>query len=300
MDVVYPYISAPDDFELRYSLRSLVNIPHDRVIVAGDKPIVIGPAVQYVPEARVEDRYQSSTANIAAAIRAGGVKAEFVVMHDDIFVLRPWVFRHEHRGTIAEYLRSGEASGQYRSYIESTRDILLAKGIADPLWFGLHTPTVYDAQRLLEMVDGFEGHRYLLRTLYHNLHPAPAERRGDVKARLWGEPSATADILSISDDVARSRGFRRWIAARFPDRCRYEIAATGKCLILGYGPTLWVDAEQALDRADYAAVIASPEAAEHWPGDVLAIAHDDDHADRIARSIGFDDVTWCGRTKEAA
>ncbi|KQX35328.1 hypothetical protein ASD04_14910 [Devosia sp. Root436] len=300
MDIVYPYKSAPDDLELRYSLRSLANVPHDRVFVAGDKPLIIGPAVQHVPEARIDDRYQSSTANIVAAIWAGDIKGQFVVMHDDIFVLRPWVFRHEHRGTIAEYLRSGEASGEYRSYIESTRDILVSKGIADPLWFGLHTPTVYDAQRLLEMVEGFEGHRYLLRTLYHNLHPAPAARRGDVKARLWGEPSATADILSISDDVARSHSFRRWIAARFPDRCRYEIATTGKCLILGYGPTLWVDVEQALDGADYAAVIASPEAAEHWPGDVLAIAHDDDHADRIARSIGFDDVTWCGRTKEAA
>lgn len=300
MDIVYPYISAPDDFELRYSLRSLVNVPHDRVFVAGDRPIIIGPAVQHVPVARIDDRYQSSTANIVAAIRAGDIRGEFVVMHDDIFVLRPWTFRHEHRCTIDEYLKGGQAAGQYRTYIESTRDLLIAKGISDPLWFGLHTPTVYNAQRLVDMVEGFAGHRYLLRTLYHNLFPAPSERRQDVKARLWGEPGPGADVLSISDDLARGAGFRRWIAARFPDTCRYEIAATGKCLILGYGPTLWVDVEQALDRADYAAVIASPEAAEHWPGDVLAIAHDDDHADRIARSIGFDDVIWCGRTKEAA
>lgn len=300
MDIVYPYKSAPDDFELRYSLRSLVNIPHDKVIVAGDKPLIISKAVQHVPVPRIDDRYQSSTANIVAAIRAADIRGEFMVMHDDIFVLRPWRFRHEHRCTIDEYLKGGQAAGQYRNYIESTRGLLIAKGISDPLWFGLHTPAVYNAQRLVAMVEGFAGHKYLLRTLYYNLLPAPSERRSDVKARLWAEPGPDADALSISDDLARGAGFRRWIATRFPDKCRYEIAATGKCLILGYGPSLWADVERALDADEYAAVIASPEAAKHWPGDILAIAHDDEHADRIARSIGFDEVTWCGRTKEAA
>ncbi|MBO9589540.1 hypothetical protein [Devosia sp.] len=300
MDIVYPYKSAPDDFELRYSMRSLVNIPHDRVIVAGDKPLIISKAVQYVPVRRIDDRYQSSTANIVAAIKAADIRGDFIVMHDDIFALRPWQFRHEHRGAIDEYLRSGSASGSYRAYAESTRDLLSAKRISDPLWFGLHTPTVYNAQRLVAMVEGFAGHQYLLRTLYHNLFTAPAERRDDVKARAWAEPIEGRDVLSISDECARSAGFRQWVAARFPDKCRYEIAATGRCLILGYGPTLWRDLDAALDSGEFAAVIASPEAAKHWPGEVLAIANDDEHANRLARSIGFDEVVWCGRTKEAA
>ncbi|GEM_PF-1016501 len=300
MDIVYPYKSAPDDFELRYSLRSLVNVPHDRVIIAGDRPMVIGRSVAHVLVERIEDRYQSSTANIVGAVRGAGINGDFIVMHDDIFALEPWQFRHEHRGTIAEYLKSGQAQGRYRSYIEATRDLLVAKGIPDPLWFGLHTPTVYNAKALLDMVEGFAGHKYLLRTLYHNLLPKPSVRRDDVKVRLWGGDAPAADILSISDECARSESFRQWIAARFPEKSQYEIGAEGRCLILGYGPSLWADVGQALDAGPYAAVIASPEAAEHWPGDVLAIAHDDDHADRIARSCGFDDVTWCGRTKEAA
>ncbi|QDZ10527.1 hypothetical protein [Devosia ginsengisoli] len=300
MDVVIPYRSTPEDFELRYALRSLPNVPHDRVIVAGDKPVIISKAVQHVPVGRVEDRYQSSTANIVAAIHGAGVQGEFIVMHDDIFVLRPWSFRHEHLCTIDEYLKGGQATGRYRAYVESTQDILRSKGIAEPLWFGLHTPTVYDALRLADLVDGFAGHRYLLRTLYYNLFPAPSERRRDVKTRVWRAPPAGADVLSVSDDCARTAGFRAWATAQFPDKCRYEIGTDGRCLILGYGPSLWDDVERALDGGDFAAVIASPEAAEHWPGEVLAIAYDDDHADRIARSCGFEDTTWCGRTKEAA
>src|SRR5690606_12413746 len=107
------------------------------------------------------------------------------------------------------------------------------------------------------------------------------------------EPAADADMLSISDDCARSVDFRRWIAARFPDRCKYEIASDGRCLILGYGPTIWADLDRALDVGEYAAVIASPEAAEHWPGEVLAIARNDEHADSIAAMCGFEDITWC-------
>ncbi|MCW5722145.1 MAG: hypothetical protein KIS86_13475 [Devosia sp.] len=262
--------------------------------------MVIGKSVAHVPVERIEDRYQSSTANIVAAVREAGIEGDFIVMHDDIFALAPWQFRHEHRGTIAEYLKSGQASGQYRTYIEATQDLLIAKGIPDPLWFGLHTPTIYNANVLLDMVEGFAGHRYLLRTLYHNLFPTPCAQRADVKVRLWGGTPPAPDILSVSDECARSAGFREWIEARFPEKSRYEIGAEGRCLILGYGPTLWDDVARALDAGSYAAVIASPEAAEHWPGDVLAIAHDDSHADRIASSCGFDVVTWCGRTKEAA
>jgi hypothetical protein len=300
MDVVYPYKKAHDDFELRYSLRSLVNMEHGRVFVAGDKPVVTGKAVTHIPVGSFETPYQSSTANIRAAIVEGGITGEFVVMHDDIFLLKPWQFRHEHRGTIAEYLATGRASGLYRAHIEATRDILEGESIKDPLWFGLHTPTVYDVGKLLDLIDRFEGQRFLLRTLYHNLYPQPATRRDDVKAHQWtGDPDAT-DLLSISDSVARSEAFRVWVAERFPDRCRYEIAADGRCLILGYGPTLWQDVDRALDEGGFAAVIASPEAAAHWPGEVLAIAHNDDHADQIAALCGFEDVTWCGRTKEAA
>jgi hypothetical protein len=80
----------------------------------------------------------------------------------------------------------------------------------------------------------------------------------------------------------------------------YRRSPQGRCLILGYGSSLWRDAERAMDRGKYDAVIASPEAAEHWPGKILAIARDDNEADRLAHMHGFDDVTWCGRGKEAA
>src|SRR5690606_36479499 len=99
MDVVYPYKATLKDFELRYSLRSLRYMDHDRVIIAGDVPKGL-KKVTLIAVGRIGNRYASSTVNIKAAVDSGQLSDRFVVMHDDIFLLRPWAFRHEHRCTI--------------------------------------------------------------------------------------------------------------------------------------------------------------------------------------------------------
>lgn len=69
----------------------------------------------------------------------------------------------------------------------------------------------------------------------------------------------------------------------------------GRALILGYAPTVWDDAEAALSAERFDTVIASPEAAQHWPQPVDAIAGDDEQAIRIAHMMGYTDYVFCGR-----
>lgn len=225
MDVVYPYKRVEDEFALRYSLRSLAHMPHDRVIVGGDKPRIVGSNVLWAGAIPNADRYKSSTTNIVEAIRQCEIVGEFVVMNDDMFLLRSWSFRHEHRGTIDEYLATGRAAGGYHARIVSTRAILKAHGVDEPMWFGLHTPTVYDSAKLADLVKEHRGKSYLLRTLYHNLFPAPAERREDVKVREWTGDVPADDVLSISDSCAFDPAFRAWLEARFPEQSPYELPA---------------------------------------------------------------------------
>lgn len=78
----------------------------------------------------------------------------------------------------------------------------------------------------------------------------------------------------------------------------YRDPHDGRALILGYAPSVWEDAERALDSGSFDAVIASPEAAQHWPNPVDAIAGDDDQALGIARMMGFADYVFCGRQFE--
>lgn len=221
MDVVYPYKVTADDFELRFSLRSLSNVKHDSVVVAGERPQIIGDAVRYVPVDVVDNRFMSSTANILAAAKTAVETDDFIVMHDDIFILEPWTFRHEYRCTIAEYLDGGFPQGEYRAHIEQTRDILNAHGIAEPLWYGLHTPTAYNRAALIDLCEQFAGERFLLRTLYHNMFQQPSQCAHDVKVRRW-KGAFDGPLLSISDEVGQSETFRDWISEKFQSPSPFE------------------------------------------------------------------------------
>lgn len=226
MDVVYPYRRPWDEFELRFSLRSVAeNMPHARVIIAGDPPKFKAEALTHVAVSRHSDRFMSSTRNIVGAIEGAGIEGEFVVMNDDFFILKPWTYRREHKGTVEEYAASGGSSGGYLKMVLTTRDILAAHGVEEPLFFGLHTPAVYDAQKLVDLVREFEGQTYLLKTLYCNLFPMPSVKRPDVKAHDWtGEPPAD-DMFSTSDQCARSLAFKAWMRQRFPTPSPYERGA---------------------------------------------------------------------------
>lgn len=77
-------------------------------------------------------------------------------------------------------------------------------------------------------------------------------------------------------------------------RENYRRSPRGRCLILGYDSTVWKEAEKALKTGSFDGVIASPEAAEHWPGPLVAVARDNPEAAQLARMHGFEDLTWCG------
>jgi hypothetical protein len=91
-----------------------------------------------------------------------------------------------------------------------------------------------------------------------------------------------------------TNGLDPWVAERY---CRSP--QQGRCLILGYAESVWDEAAEALDTHSFDAVIASPEAAEHWPGDILAIANNDEHALRLSWLHGFTEGTFCGATSRS-
>lgn len=78
----------------------------------------------------------------------------------------------------------------------------------------------------------------------------------------------------------------------------YRRSPQGKALILGYEDNLWADVGRALSNGAYSTVISSPEAAQYWPGEIMAVVRTNDEAKLIADMHGFDPV-WCG-VREAA
>lgn len=120
----------------------------------------------------------------------------------------------------------------------------------------------------------------------------------------WGEADGVIyyGLPRLLDTVKRLMFFpgstKPW--GRFHDRWiadNYRRERQGRALVLGYQGAVWRDAAAALAAGPVAGVIASPEAAEHWPG-VTAVARDDLEARQLARMHGFSDLAWCG-TREA-
>lgn len=90
------------------------------------------------------------------------------------------------------------------------------------------------------------------------------------------------------------RGDDRWVERH------YRGHRASRCLILGYAPDVWAEVEAALATGRFAAVIASPEAAAHWAGEVLAVADSDAEAERLAAMHGFSESVFCGRSEREA
>lgn len=111
-----------------------------------------------------------------------------------------------------------------------------------------------------------------------------------------GRPIVTSEtrIIFFPGDV------KPWEVSNPYVRRHYRGKDDRKCLILGYSKTVWTEVEAALKKSDFDVVIASPEAAEHWPGPVYAVAENDAIADDIAQMCGFDHVVFCGRSEDRA
>lgn len=109
-------------------------------------------------------------------------------------------------------------------------------------------------------------------------------------------------VASYRLDVARVMFFagdvKPWCMAEndFVTK-HYRDGQKERCLLLGHSQTLWRDVAATLDDGPFGGVIASPEAARHWPGKVLAVADDDEHAEQLANIHGFDRVAWCGKSE---
>src|SRR5690606_9190627 len=88
--------------ELRYSLRSLANFDHDRVVIVGGKPSWV-TGVDFFRGNRFPGKWGNVYDNLRIACEH--VDGEFVVMNDDIFITRPTTLLPSlHRGSLTDHL----------------------------------------------------------------------------------------------------------------------------------------------------------------------------------------------------
>lgn len=224
------FVRRGENESLRYSLRTLSNLPHDRLVIVGHAP-------GWVQNAEVirGNKHASKWLNVFGNLRIASRELAgetFVVMNDDFFIMQPMrELPSWHRGPLADHLEPIR-SGAWRRSLVATLDFFLDHGNTDPLSYEAHIPVEMEADKLGVVLDLAaewstlrKGRRDLpqWRTLYGNWWQVPAVRRADVKLNTTdSEWDPSAGIVSTNARTFRDHPVLRKMRASLSEPSPYE------------------------------------------------------------------------------
>jgi hypothetical protein len=227
LDVVYVVGPKAQNEELRHSLRSLSNLPHDRVWIAGCKPQWV-TNVGFISVQQRLSKYQNSTANILAACAHPEVSDDFIYFNDDFFVMKPMeAIPTFHRGRLEDVIRHYRyTNSSYVRGMRDTRTLLQNLGCRTLHSYELHIPMVINKQKMTEALHhGLKSKIKAVhkRTLYGNLHDIGGTEVEDVKVISPQGGWPKGPFISTSDQAFTGR-VGRHIRSIFPEPSSYEVS----------------------------------------------------------------------------
>lgn len=241
MDIVYTIKHDPENNseELRYSLRSLKNIPHDKVIIVGEKPDWV-TNVTYIPVPQNLTKHQNVRNNFIAAVTSDEVSEDFILMNDDFFFMKPVPeMPNLHFGPMDEVIRQYEArypeGTQYIDTMKALYRVLREKGIEHPISYELHVPMVISKQKARHLYLEVKERLYQFRTYYGNYFNIGGTQTPDVK--VFVDPAHNAPeynenplaYLEMQTFLSATGGsFKRelvgeFVKSKFPEKSEYEL-----------------------------------------------------------------------------
>lgn len=234
MDVVYISKEATQNEELIYSLRSLKNVEHDKVFIAGGKPRKVKNVQHVTRYQKLLPKDRNIELNLKLAAEREDLSEEFIYMNDDFFFMNPvGSIPNLHRGTISsfyDYYKSFK-SVAYMEGLDATLELLAKYGIDDPYNYELHYPLRMEKKKVLEMHEIRERELpdpYLLfhmRTFYGNYFKIGGRQARDCKVGFEERNHEWAlgqgDYISTTEETFK--GFiGDHIKSLFPDKSPYE------------------------------------------------------------------------------
>lgn len=231
MDVVYLVRPGEANEELRHSLRSLKNLPHDTVWIAGYRPTWC--TANHIPTDQADTKHVNALRNLRAALGHPGVSQRFILFNDDFFVTQPLdkpPVLHTGRviDVLTRYKTRHPRGSSYITAMEATFEYLVNLGFRYPLSYDNHTPMVFDKTLLARVLDdamkaGMDVPRFHYRTAYGNLMGVGGTQYRDAKVYDTHTAQVNTPYTSTHDrSFGRGRiGVR--LRAMFPDPSPYEV-----------------------------------------------------------------------------
>ena len=160
VSVVYP-IKSPSE-ELKYSLRSLeknASILIDNVWIVGEMP-TWASNLNHLPAGNPFSRIEDFRAKVTAAANHPHVSEQFLLMHDDFFLIKPIEkFQAYHMGSLHDYIdemfQDPTISRRYVKVVETTYNWMKSQGFSDQLTWQGHRPLLWDKARLADSLKKY-------------------------------------------------------------------------------------------------------------------------------------------------
>jgi hypothetical protein len=234
VDVVYFLKETlADNMELRYSLRSLNNIKHDRVFIIWHKPKWV-QNIFHIPFNDGNRKGFNTSSKLFFACNEKKISKDFILMADDIFILQKieelkffklWTFK--------DYLMN--IFWNDNNYITTIRET--AKIYPDGVCYDTHTPFLINKKKMLKIFDKFpiwcRGSKRSLYCIENNIEWVfgnfpdykwnKNQKLVDCKYYWWRfTVLSNQEFLSISDNVANYIDIVNFFKKTFPKKCKYE------------------------------------------------------------------------------
>jgi len=228
MDIVYLVKHDPENNseELRYSLRSLKNIPHDKVVIIGEKPDWV-TNITFIPVPQTDTKKANVAKNLRTAVDSELVSDNFLLMNDDFFFMKPLSEMPNinfglMQDVINQYnLRYPEGSDYITSMIDLHKALIEA-GYENPISYELHTPMHINKHIARSLFTEVTKPLYQFRTYYGNYAKLGGETVSDVKIFMESGHNSNAyntdPIAYLEDQILLSvtgGSFKRGIPGKF-------------------------------------------------------------------------------------
>jgi hypothetical protein len=225
MDVVYLVKYSQENEELRYSLRSLKNINHDKVWIAGHKPEWAN--TYHINRRQGNDPFQNVVNILLAVCNNSEVSDNFILFNDDFFCMSKTTPEVLHRGlydtVLKRYERPYRHPNRYVTAMKDTKRTLERLGLPT-ICYELHVPIVVNKKKMLEALNLVHHSqlKYLnKRSLYGNYLGLKGKRIEDVKITKLNKLSRRK-YISTTEKSFEMGLIGEQIRKTFNRKCKYE------------------------------------------------------------------------------
>ena len=227
-DVVYILKQDAATDELRYSLRSICEfLSFNKVWFYCGKPKGIEPDEHIRHIQTGSTKWERARSSLIEIWRNEDITKSFWLFNDDFYVLQPFTRTEPyHVGELRDHIKRVESrhNNMITGYTRRLRDCeaqLKDAGLTT-VDYAIHVPLLVEREKMLEALQMFPNCP-MFRSIYGNYARIGGTQRKDVKVNeAYIIPDRDLDLLSSSDKAFRGET-GKFLANRFPERCRYEV-----------------------------------------------------------------------------